>query len=374
MSAKGELPTWVDVGLIPLLNLFVALLISGIVVLIIGESPLEAMWIMLKGAVGSIKGWGYLLYYATNFIFTGLAVAVAFHAGLFNIGGEGQAYIAGLGATIVGLSLEFLPWPIVIPLAVLASALFGAFWGFIPGYLQAKRGSHIVITTIMFNFIASSLMVYLINYWFRPVGKMAVESRAIGNFDFQNLDLTGAYIPSIRELMLGFFHYRMPASPLNLSIIVAFLAAWGVWYFLWRTKLGYEMRATGLNPDAAVYAGIKPDRIIMIAMAVSGGLAGMVAINEVLGAQHRLLLEYVQGAGFVGIAVALMGRNHPIGIVLSAMLFGLLYQGGTELSFAKQHINRDMVVVIQGLIILFMGALEQAFRPWLTALFFKPGD
>ena len=130
----------------------------------------------------------------------------------------------------------------------------------------------------------------------------------------------------------------------------------------------------GLNPDAAIYAGIKPQRIIMIAMAVSGGLAGLVAVNEVLGAQHRLLLEYVQGAGFVGIAVALMGRNHPIGIVLSAMLFGLLYQGGTELSFAKQHINRDMVVVIQGLIILFMGALENAFRPYLTALFFKADD
>ncbi|NMD09229.1 MAG: ABC transporter permease, partial [Phyllobacteriaceae bacterium] len=126
MSARGELPTWADVALIPLLNLLVALLISGVVVLMIGENPLEAMWIMLKGAVGTIKGWGYMLYYATNFIFTGLAVAIAFHAGLFNIGGEGQAYFAGLGATIAGLSLEFLPWPIVIPIAILASAAFGA--------------------------------------------------------------------------------------------------------------------------------------------------------------------------------------------------------------------------------------------------------
>jgi general nucleoside transport system permease protein len=305
-----------------------------------------------------------LLYYATNFIFTGLCVAVAFHAGLFNIGGEGQAYFAGLGAAIVGLTLDFLPWPILIPLAMLASVLFGALWGVIPGYLQAKRGSHIVITTIMFNFIASSLMVYLINYWFRPVGKMAVESR----------ELSSAYIMSFREIARTFFDYKLPASPLNLTVFLAFLVAWAVWYFLWRTKLGYEIRAFGLNADAAVYAGIKPDRIIMIAMAISGGLAGMVAINEVLGAQHRLLLEYVQGAGFVGIAVALMGRNHPIGIVLAAMLFGLLYQGGTELSFAKTHINRDMVVVIQGLIILFMGALENAFRPYLTALFFKAED
>ena len=364
MSSRGELPTWVDVGLIPALNLLLALAATSIIFLLIGENPFECLWIMLKGAVGSLKGWSYLLYYATNFIFTGLCVAVAFHAGLFNIGGEGQAYFAGLGAATVGLGLEFLPWPIVIPLAILASMLCGTFWAWVPGVLQAKRGSHIVITTIMFNFIASSLMVYLINYWFRPVGKMAVESR----------EVSGAYILSFREIAKQFFDYRLPASPLNLTIFLALAAAWGLWYFLWRTKLGYEIRAVGLNSEAAVYAGIKPDRIIMIAMAVSGGLAGLVAVNEVLGAQHRLLLEYVQGAGFVGIAVALMGRNHPIGIVLAAMLFGLLYQGGTELSFAKQHINRDMVVVIQGLIILFMGALEQAFRPWLNALFFKAED
>ena len=364
MSAKGELPTWVDVGLIPLLNLFVALLISGIVVLIIGENPLEAMWIMLKGAVGSIKGWSYLLYYATNFIFTGLAVAVAFHAGLFNIGGEGQAYVAGLGAATVGLSLEFLPWPLVIPLAIIASAAMGALWGFIPGYLQAKRGSHIVITTIMFNFIASSMMVYLINYWFRPIGKMAVESR----------EVTGAYIMSFRELAKLFFDYRLASTPLNPTLFLALVVAFAVWYLLWRTKLGYEIRAVGANTEASIYAGIKPDRIVMIAMAISGGLAGLVAVNEVLGAQHRLLLEYVQGAGFVGIAVALMGRSHPVGIVLSALLFGLLYQGGTELSFAKPEINRDMIVVIQGLVILFMGALEQTFRPYLSALFFSVED
>jgi general nucleoside transport system permease protein len=361
---RGELPTWVDVGLIPLLNLLLALIATSVIFLFIGENPIEALGIMLKGALGSIKGWSYMLYYATNFIFTGLCVAVAFHAGLFNIGGEGQAYFSGLGAAMVGLGLDFLPWPLLIPLAIIASALFGAFWGWVPGVLQAKRGSHIVITTIMFNFIASSLMVYLINYWFRQVGKMAVESR----------ELTTAYIPSFRELARMLFDYRLPASPLNLTVFLAFFAAWAVWYFLWRTKLGYEIRAVGSNTDAAIYAGIKPDRIIMVAMAVSGGLAGLVAVNEVLGAQHRLLLEYVQGAGFVGIAVALMGRNHPIGIVLAALLFGLLYQGGTELSFAKAHINRDMVVVIQGLIILFMGALEQAFRPWLAAFFFRPED
>ncbi len=360
---RGELPAWVDLGLIPLLNLVVAMIVAGLVVIIIGENPLQALGIMLNGALGSIKGWSYLLYYATNFIFTGLAVAVAFHAGLFNIGGEGQAYIAGLGAAIVGLGLEFLPWPIVIPLAILASALFGAFWGWVPGYLQAKRGSHIVITTIMFNFIASSVMIYLINNYFRPVGKMAVESR----------EITGAYILNFREVA-RMFDLKMPSTPLNFTVFLAILAAWAVWYLLWRTKLGYEIRAIGANPEAAVYAGVRPDRIITITMAISGGLAGLMAVNEVLGVQHRLLLEFAGGAGFVGIAVALMGRSHPIGIVLSAMLFGLLYQGGTELSFARPAISRDMIVVIQGLVILFMGALEYAFRPWLMALFFKAED
>jgi general nucleoside transport system permease protein len=362
-SHKGELPTWVDVGLIPLLNLAVALIVAGLVVLIIGESPMQSLWIMLTGALGSLKGWSYLLYYTTNFIFTGLSVAVAFHAGQFNIGSEGQAYFAGLGAAIVGLGLEFLPWPIVIPLAILAAALFGAFWAWVPGYLLAKRGSHIVITTIMFNFIASSLIGYLIIYWLRPLGKMAVESR----------EITGAYILNFRELgrLVGL---KLPSTPLNPTLFLALAAAWAVWYLLWRTKLGYEIRAVGANPAAALYAGIDQNRVIVITMAISGALAGLLAANEILGVQHRLLLEFVGGAGFVGIAVALMGRSHPIGIVLAAMLFGLLYQGGTELSFARPAISRDMIVVIQGLVILFMGALEYAFRPWLTALFFKAED
>ena len=187
---RDELPRWADVALIPFLNLAVALIIAGFVVVIIGENPFKAMGILLNGAVGSLKGWGYLLYYATNFTFTGLAVAVAFQAGLFNIGGEGQVYIAGLGAAIVGLSLGFLPLFITLPLAVVACMMFGAGWAFIPAYLQAKRGSHIVITTIMFNFIAASTMVYLINNVFRPAGRMAVESREIEH----------VFMPSFREI------------------------------------------------------------------------------------------------------------------------------------------------------------------------------
>ena len=362
-KAGDELPAWVDIGLIPLLNLAVALLVAGLVVIIIGESPLEALGILLNGAVGSLKGWGYLLYYATNFTFTGLAVAVAFHAGLFNIGGEGQAYIAGLGAGVVGLGLGILPWPVAVPLAILACMAFGAAWALIPAYLQAKRGSHIVITTIMFNFIAASLMVYIINNILRPAGRMAVESREIEN----------AVMPTFRQIGL-WLGVKLPNTPVNITMFLAILAAIAVWYLLWRTKLGYEIRTVGANVDAAIYAGIKPSRIIMITMAISGGLAGLMAVNEVMGVQHRLVLEFAGGAGFVGIAVALMGRSHPVGVILAAMLFGLLYQGGAELSFAKPHITRDMIVVIQGLVILFMGALEQAFRPLLAPIFFKVED
>jgi ABC-type uncharacterized transport system permease subunit len=359
MAAAGsgnELPRWADVALIPVLNLAVALLIAGCVVVIIGENPFEALGILLKGALGSLKGWGYMLYYATNFTFTGLAVAVAFHAGLFNIGGEGQAYVAGLGVGLAGLYLGFLPLPLAILMGILGAMLFGAAWAFIPAYLQAKRGSHIVITTIMFNFIAASLMIYLLNNVFRPKGHMAVESRGFE-----------VWIPTFREMGLA-LGVKLPNTPLNPTVFLAVIAAIGVWILLWRTRLGYEIRTVGANPEAAVYGGINLGRIIIITMLISGGLAGLLAVNEVLSVQRRIVIEFAGGAGFVGIAVSLMGRSHPVGVILAALLFGLLYQGGTELSFQKPVITRDMIVVIQGLVILFMGALEQVFRPTLARL------
>jgi len=356
LAAGTELPRWADVVLIPLINLVLALLIAGCVVLIIGENPFEALGILLNGALGSIKGWGYLLYYATNFTFTGLAVAVAFHAGLFNIGGEGQAYVAGLGAGMAGLYLGFLPLPLAILCGIIGAMAFGAAWAFIPAYLQAKRGSHIVITTIMFNFIAASLMIYLLNNVFRPTGRMAVESQALV-----------ATIPTFREIGMA-WGVKLPSTPLNPAVFLAVIAAVAVWFLLWRTRLGYEIRTVGASHDAAVYGGIKVDRIIIIAMLLSGALAGLLAVNEIMGFQHRIILEFVGGAGFVGIAVSLLGRSHPFGVILAALLFGILYQGGAELSFRKPAISRDMIVVIQGLVILFMGALEQVFRPHIARL------
>jgi len=363
MSAPGKLPRWAELGLLPVINLVVALLISGVVIKLLGESPVAAFKLMAAGSVGTQEGIGYTLYYATNFIFTGLAVAVAYHAGLFNIGAEGQAYIGGLGTGLVCLWLGAWPFWAVLPLAVLAGAGFGAGWAFIPAYLQAKRGSHIVITTIMFNFIAASLMTYLlVNVLIKP-GQQSPESREFA---------VNAWMPSATDV-LARAGVSFAATPLNLAFGFALGAAVLVWLFVWRTRWGYALRVAGENPAAAVYAGIAPPRVIIGAMLLSGALAGGLGLNELMGSQHRILMDFPSGAGFVGIAVALMGRNHPAGIIVAAVLFGALYQGGSQLSFDMPKINRDMVVVIQGLVILLCGAMENVFKAPLAALFAKFG-
>ncbi len=357
----AKLPAWADYGLIPLINLLVAFFVAGLVVLLVGENPFRAAVILVDGAFGSGQGIAYTLYYATNFIFTGLAVAVAFHSGLFNIGGEGQAYIAGLGVALVALTFDsVLPWWLTFPLAILGAAAFGALWALIPAYLQAKRGSHIVITTIMFNFIAASIMVYMLVDVLKPPGSMAPQTRQF---------LEGAQLPKLGWILSEFGLTVRPSAPLNLSFLLALLMAFLVWVLIWRTKLGYEIRTMGFSPKAARYAGISETRIIIITMLISGALAGMMALNPIMGDQYRLSLDFVAGAGFVGIAVALMGRSHPVGIVPAAILFGMLYQGGAELSFEMPNIGRDMIVIIQGLVILFAGALEHMFRPWVQAVF-----
>ncbi|MDE3177422.1 MAG: ABC transporter permease [Pseudomonadota bacterium] len=358
MSAPHKpLPGWADVALIPLINVAAAFIISGLVVLAIGENPLEAVRLLIGGALGDLEGVGFTLYYATSFIFTGLAVALCFHAGLFNIGVEGQAYVAGLGAALVGLYLP-LPGYAQAVAAIVAAALFGAAFAAIPGYLQAKRDSHIVITTIMFNYIASALMGYLLVNVLRNPAQMNPETLPFPR---------GGTVPQLFELLkpLGIV---WPVTPLNLSFFLALIAAFFVWLLIWRTRLGYEIRAVGVNPTAAVYGGVSPARITIIATLLSGALAGGLAVNVILGEEHRLVLEFTAGFGFVGIAVALMGRAHPLGIVLAAILFGVLYQGGAELAFDKPKISRDMIVVIQGLVVLFAGALEHMFRAPVAAL------
>jgi simple sugar transport system permease protein len=166
---------------------------------------------------------------------------------------------------------------------------------------------------------------------------------------------------------MALFGVEWPASPLNTSLFLALLACVAVYLLLWRTRAGYDLRATGASASAAAYAGINPKHQVMVAMAVSGALAGMVGMNEIAGVTGRLMLEYVSGAGFTGIAVALMGRNHPLGIVLASLLFGALFQGGAEVSFEVKGFSRDMVVMLQGFIVLFSGAMAYVLAPWVTA-------
>ena len=359
MSLAGQpLPRWADLFLLPVVNLAVALLAAGAMVALVGQNPLEVIRVLIHGAFGTERGLSYTLYYTTTFIFTGLAVSVAFHGGLFNIGGEGQAILGGLGTGLVALWLSgTLPAWVMLPLMVLAGALFGMVWAVVPAYLQAYRGSHIVITTIMFNFLASSLLVYLLVNHFKVPGSMAVETAAFA---------PSAKLPSMVDFM-ALFGVEWPASPLNTSLFLALLACVAVYLLLWRTRAGYDLRATGSSASAAAYAGINPKHQVMVAMAVSGALAGMVGMNEIAGVTGRLMLEYVSGTGFTGIAVALMGRNHPLGIVLASLLFGALFQGGAEVSFEVKGFSRDMVVMLQGFIVLFSGAMAYVLAPWVTS-------
>jgi simple sugar transport system permease protein len=356
---KDALPRWVDLVLIPALNLALAFFVAGLVVLFIGENPIDAMRILANGALGSSYGIGWTLYYATTFVFTGLAVAIAFHASLFNIGGEGQALLGGVGVTLVCLAFDWPHWMLALPVAILVGGLFGGAWAFIPGYLQAKRGSHVVITTIMFNFIGAALVVYLLVNVLKVPGSMSPETR---NF------AEGTHLPFIHE-MLAAIGITISRTPMNLAAILALIAAWLTWVLIWRTRFGYELRAFGHSEPAAVYAGIDPVRITVITMVISGAMAGLMALNVVMGNQHRLVLDYVGGAGFVGIAVALMGRSHPVGVVLAAILFGILYQGGAELAFEMPGITREMILVIQALVILFTGALENLVRVPVERMF-----
>ncbi len=357
MSESPTRPRWVDVLLLPLVNLAVALLAAGIVVWFVGQSPLDVLAVLVRGAFGTERGLSYTLYYTTSFIFTGLAIAVAFHAGLFNIGAEGQATLGGLGCGLVALWLSpRLPAPVVLPLMLVGSIVFGVLWAAVPAFLQAYRGSHIVITTIMFNFLASSLLVYLLVNPLKAPGGMSVESAPFG---------PAAHLPSMKEA-LAWLGIEWPSSPLNISLFLALLSAVGVYALLWRSRAGYRLRTVGSSEGAAAYAGIRPKRQIMIAMAVSGALAGMVGMNEIAGVNGKLLLDFVGGAGFTGIAVAVMGRNHPVGIVLASLLFGALFQGGAEVSFDVPGFTRDMVVMLQGFIVLFSGAMAYVIAPTVS--------
>lgn len=334
--------------LFPLIAVIAAFIISGILIVIIGDNPIEAYRLLLGSALSWPDGIGYTLFYATPLIFTGLAVLVAFRCGLLNIGAEGQLYVAAFATAWVGITLANRSAWILLPLCFMASVLAGGVWGAIPGVLKARFGSHEVINTIMLNFVAVALCSYFTQYHYKTPGDPIMETSEIGAG--AHIARLGKFIPGLPERI-----------PLNLAFILALICCVLVYLFLWRTKWGYELRATGANPSAAEYGGISIRKQIIIAMTISGALAGMVGINEVLGYRYRYYDGFSDNYGFTGIAVALLGRNHPVGVVLAALLFGVLQRGGIHVDGFSEHVTKDIVQVLQGIIILFVAA-EAFFR------------
>lgn len=346
----------------PLIAVLAAFVVGGIIVLLIGDNPFTTYQILLANSFGSMKDIGYTLFYATPLIFTGLAVAVAFRCGLFNIGAEGQLYVAAFatawvgikfGGTIVDIfgkqedwSWMSLPSFLLLPLCILTAIAAGAIWGAIPGILRAKFGSSEVINTIMLNFIGIALVSYFTQYHYKIPGDPILQTAPIGE---------AAYIPQLHQ----YLSFIPPDVPLNFAFLIAVLMCLVVYVFLWKTKWGYELRAVGQNPSAAEYGGISPQKQIIMAMTISGGLAGMVAINEVLGYRHNYYDGFSAELGFLGIAVALLGRNHPLGVFLSAIFFAILIRGEIFVDAFTRYVSKDIGLILQAIAILFVACLQK---------------
>lgn len=344
--------------MIPVLAVLTGLVIGAVVILISGENPLIAYGALFEGSFGNpidfFNGLGVFfssgetktllraiypftesLVTATPYIFAGLSVALGFRCGLFNIGAEGQFFIGALSSAFVGYSLSGLPMIIHLPLAILGGALGGAIWGMIPGYLKARFGAHEVVNTIMMNWIAFRLSDWLLNgpmkaEGFRPVTPTILESAELPRF-----------FPDPLRFNLGFF----------IALLVAYLVYW----FLFKTTLGFEIRSVGANPDAAKYAGMNIIKNFVLVMFLAGGLAGMAGASQVLGVDHWVGQGFSAGYGFDAIALALLGKSHPFGVVLAALLFGFLRSGATDMQ-SMANIPIDIISIIQGMVIVFIAA------------------
>ena len=346
----------------PLIAVVAAFIVGGIIVLLIGDNPFQTYNLLIGNSFGSLKDIGYMLFYATPLIFTGLAVAVAFRCGLLNIGAEGQLTVAAFatawvgikfGGTIVnvfGTDVDYswmsLPAVVLVPLCILTAMVAGGIWGAIPGILKAKFGSHEVINTIMLNFIAIALVSYFTQYHYKKPGDAILQTVPVGE---------AAHIPRISQFIPG-----MPDFvPLSVAFLLAITMCVLVYIFLWKTKWGYELRAVGENASAAEYGGISPRKQIVIAMTISGALAGMVAVGEVLGNRYLYYHDFSGEVGFLGIAVALLGRNHPLGVFTAAIFFAILYRGGIFVDAFTEYVSKDLVEVLQAVVILFVASLQK---------------
>lgn len=328
---------------IPLLAIFTALVIGVLIIMATGSSFGDAMTAygaLVQGSVGSLRAISETLTAATPLILAGLSVALAFRAGLFNIGAEGQALIGGMFAVWVGFSITGLPLLVHLPLAVLAGIVGGAAWGFIPGFLKARTGAHEVITTIMLNYIALRLVDYLL--------KTSVFQREGRNDPVSKNIEPSAQLPA-------FLNGIDPALRVHAGLFIALAAAFLVYWLLFRTTIGFEFRAVGANPKAARYAGISVTKVYVLVMMIAGALAGTAGAGQVLGVLDRATPGFTADVGFDGIAVALLGRSNPWGVVAAALLFGGLRAGGQQMQVSA-NVGIDLISVIQALIIIFVAA------------------
>jgi ABC-type uncharacterized transport system permease subunit len=336
--------------LTPVIAIVFALLVSSMLILFIGKNPIEVYLMMVEFSFGRLDSIGAILFNATPLIFSGLAVAVSFRLGLFNIGVEGQYFMGAFFAAVVGFSFTSLPMIIHLPLAIIAAMLGGVLWSLIPIYLKLKRGVHEVISTIMLNYIAYSLIHYLITEVFLDRNQNIPEgmgSPLIRTPKFAE----SVMIPKLHDLV-GLFGIDLPNYVyLNWSFVGAVALAGFIYYLISRTPFGFQIRAVGSNPHAAEAAGIKPGNIYFRGFLLSGAIAGLVGLSHLLCFYDAMDLDFPKSLGFNGIAVALMGNNNPLGIVLSALLFGFLSRGAEGIQ-TLMGVPMESVIIMQGIIIL----------------------
>jgi simple sugar transport system permease protein len=328
--------------------LLIAAVVGDLLIISFGQSPAAVYRLLFEGTWGNAYGFGQVLYKTTTLTFTGLAVSYGLRAGLFNIGGEGQLAAGGFCAALVGLILPTgLPSLLVLPIFILAAAVGGGVVGGVSGVLKARFGAHEVITTIMLNFVVLALLNYIVTAHLAVEG--TVHTRAI---------VAGA-IPRLENLASGFH-----GSAANYVLVLALLAAGGVWWYLFRTRQGFELRAVGLQPEAAEYGGVVVSKVWLRAMVISGALAGLGGLNYVLGYKHYYEEGFAGGAGFLGIAVAIVGRNSPVGVVLAALLFATISQGGLAVNAL---VPKEFVDVLQAVVIIAVAASVPEVRNVLLA-------
>jgi simple sugar transport system permease protein len=340
--AKRILHSISEAALIPFLAILTAVIIGGIIILVVGGDPIRAYTGLVQGSMGSTKAWSETAVWATPYIFAGLAVALAFKGGLFNIGAEGQLAVGAVFSALIGYALPEwlgfdLPVYIHLPLAIIVGMVMGGIWASIVGALKAYTGGHEVINTIMMNYIALNTTSYLLNGVMKDKSPTNVIART-------PLIAESARMPEIFE-----------GLRVHWGFILALFVAYFIWWLLNKTTLGFEIRTVGLNPDAAKYAGINVKRTIIITMLFSGMLAGLAGSIEVTGLNYRHELGFSIGYGLDAIAIALLGKSHPLGVVLASFLFAAMRNGATRMQFLTQ-LPVDLISMLQALILLFVAA------------------